>query len=128
MNISSILVAAVVACVLTVILNQHKPEFSLFVRLAAILLITAAVLSSFNDFFQFAFSFNNDLKINKDYIILLVKALVIAIGCRIVSDLCSDTGNKAIATCIELTGQIAIMLLALPMLSSLANFAKELIK
>lgn len=68
------------------------------------------------------------IKFNSEYIYLLLKALFTGIVCKIVCDICNDTGNKAISTCVELAGQVTIMLLAIPLITALTDFAKELLE
>lgn len=127
MTITNILIVAVLSCVLISILNQHKPEFSLLIRVAAVLIISAMLIKPLTDISSDVVQLSSDLKLNKEYIYLLVKALFIGIVCKIVCDICSDTGNKAISTCVELCGQVAVMLLSIPLITALASFAKELL-
>ncbi|MEE1283312.1 MAG: SpoIIIAC/SpoIIIAD family protein [Acutalibacteraceae bacterium] len=128
MSISKVLVIAVVACFFSVLLSQHRPEFSLVIKLASVVCIIAVVFSSAAEISEDVMDFADGLKINNEYILLLIKALIIAVACHIVSCICVDTGNKAIASAVELAGRISIILLALPMLKALSQIARELIK
>ncbi len=128
MEIIKILLIAIAACVFTVFLGQHRPEYSLIVRLASVLCIVAIVSSSFAEIFDDVIDLADGIKINNEYILLMIKAVIIAVVCHIVSDICIDTGNKAIASCVELAGRVSIMLLSVPMLKTLAKIARELIK
>ncbi len=128
MEVVKIVAVAVSGCVITVILNQHKPEYALFARLAVIMLIGIAVFDSFSHAASDTLALADGLRINGEYILLLIKALAISVVFGIVSDICSDTGNKAIATCVDLAGRLCVMLLAIPLLSALMQLAKELIK
>ncbi len=128
MEVLKIIAVAVGGCVITVILNQYKPEYALFARLAVILLIGITVFDSFSRASSDTLALAEGLKINGEYILLLIKALAISVVFSIVSDICSDTGNKAIATCVDLAGKLCIMLLAVPLLSALTQLAGELIK
>lgn len=128
MEISKVLLIAIIGCVFAVLLNQNRQEFSMVVKLASVVCIIGIVLSSIADISDNILGFADDLKINNEYILLLIKALVIALACNIVSGICIDTGNKAIATAVELAGRISIILLALPMLKALSHITRELIK
>ena len=128
MSISKVLVIAVVACFFSVLLSQHRPEFSLVIKLASVVCIIAVVFSSVAEISEDVMDFADGLKINNEYILLLIKALITAVACHIVSCICVDTGNKAIASAVELAGRISIILLALPMLKALSQIARELIK
>ena len=128
MDVLKIVVIAVSGCVITVILNQYKPEYALFARLAVILLIGITVFDSFSSAASDTLALADGLKINGEYILLLIKTLVISVVFGIVRDICTDTGNKSIAVCVDLAGRLCIMLLAVPLLSALSKFAEELIK
>lgn len=127
MELTKILVTAIFASVLTVVISQYKPEYSLFIKLATVLLIGVAAFNRVGDVFNDTLLLTDDLKLNKEYIYLLFKAVVIAIVGKVVTDICNDSGNKAIATCVELICQLAIIFLALPLISVLSELAKGLI-
>lgn len=128
MDISKVLLIAVAGCVFAVLLNQHRQEFSLLVKLCTVVCIIAVVLAPIAEISEDIIDFADGLKINNEYILLLIKTLLIAVSCHIVSSICVDTGNKAIASVVELAGRISIILLALPMLKALSQIARELIK
>ena len=128
MEIIKILIIAISGCIFTVILNQYKPEYALFVRLAVILLIGVTVIGSFSHVSVDIMNLSNGVKINSEYILVVIKALIISVVFGIVSDICSDTGNKAIATCVELAGKLSVLMLAIPFIVTLTHIAGELIK
>ncbi len=128
MDVIKILAVAIVGCVATVILNQYRPEFSLLLKLGIIGIAISVSLVSFADVSVAVSDFADELKINNEYILLLIKALLVSIACGVVSDICSDSGNKALSGVVELVGRLAVMLLSLPLLGSLMQLAKELIK
>ena len=128
MILTKVLIVAVASCILIVFLNQHKPEFSLIIRLAAVLIISSLVIKPLIDVSSSVVELSEGLRLNNEYIYLLLKALFTAIVCKIVCDICNDTGNKAVSTCVELAGQVVIMLLAIPLITVLTGFAKGLLK
>ncbi len=128
MILTKVLFVAVASCFLIVLLNQHKPEFSLLIRFAAVLIIVCLLIKPLVELSSSAAELSNGLKLNNEYIYLLIKALFVGIVCKIVCDICNDTGNKAVSTCVELTGQVSILLLAIPLITALTGFAKGLLK
>lgn len=128
MILTKVLIVAVASCILIVLLNQHKPEFSLIIRLAAVLIICSLVIKPLIEISSNAVELSEGLRLNNEYIYLLLKALFTGIVCKIVCDICNDTGNKAVSTCVELAGQVVIMLLAIPLITALTGFAKGLLK
>ena len=128
MILMKVLFVAIASCLLIVILNQHKPEFSLIIRLAAVLFVVCLLIKPLLELSSSTAELSGDLILNNEYIYLLIKALFTGIVCKIVCDICSDTGNKALSTCVELAGQVVIMLLAIPLITALTGFAKGLLK
>lgn len=128
MILTKVLFVAIASCFLVVLLNQHKPEFSLIIRFAAVLIIVCLLIKPLVELSTSAAELSEGIKLNNEYIYLLIKALFVGIVCKIVCDICNDTGNKAVSTCVELTGQVTIMLLAIPLITALTGFAKGLLK
>ena len=128
MILTKVLFVAIASCFLVVLLNQHKPEFSLIIRFAAVLIIVCLLIKPLVELSSSAEELSEGIKLNNEYIYLLIKALFVGIVCKIVCDICNDTGNKAVSTCVELTGQVTIMLLAIPLITALTGFARGLLK
>lgn len=128
MILTKVLFVAIASCFLVVLLNQHKPEFSLIIRFAAVLIIVCLLIKPLVELSSSAAELSEGIKLNNEYIYLLIKALFVGIVCKIVCDICNDTGNKAVSTCVELTGQVTIMLLAIPLITALTGFARGLLK
>ena len=127
MSIIKILVVAVVACFFITLLNQQRPEFSLLIRIVTVVFIFMIISTSLAEISDDLFDFTSELKINSEYILLIIKALIIAVSCNIVTEICADSGNRAIAFCVDLTGRVSIVLLSVPLLKAIFQFSKELI-
>ena len=62
-----------------------------------------------------------------EYTMVIIKALGICYVTQLASDTCQDAGERAMAGKIELAGRVAVLLLSLPMFSSILQIALELI-
>lgn len=127
MELTKILITAVFSCVIATVVGQYKPEYSLFIKLSCVLFICAVAFTQVADVFDDALLLVDGFKLNNEYIYLLLKAVVIAVVGKIVCDVCVDSGNNAIATCVELICRLALILLAMPLITALSGIAKELI-
>jgi stage III sporulation protein AD len=58
-----------------------------------------------------------------EYIPIMTKALGIAVLCRICSDVCKDCGETTLASAVESVGKLTLVLLAMPMIRRLAQYA-----
>ena len=61
------------------------------------------------------------------YFKVLVKALAIALSCQVCAEICRDCGESSLASKVELSGKIGIIILSLPILQQLLTMAKEML-
>ena len=71
-------------------------------------------------------SFVKDPEFSK-YTVILTKALGIGYLTVITEGICKEAGEGMIAFCVELAGRSQIILLSLPLITSLIDIAKELL-
>lgn len=128
MEITSIFFSAVLVCAVVVVVSQVKSEFSFFIQLAAVVLILFSVFGNITQLFSQTKDLAVTADLNGSYIELMLKILLVALGGKVVCDICSDTGNRAVCTCVDIACKVSIMLLCLPMLSALLAICTELIE
>ena len=58
---------------------------------------------------------------------VLIKTLGLALLTKICSDICRDCGEGTLASCVELCGKLAILLLCIPMIGELMDYAKKIL-
>lgn len=128
MEIVKIVVIGIVCAVVTVIVRQYRPDIAPFVQMSGIIAITVAVMVLFKDILGKTEELFTGVEIiNEGYLELLVKVLGIAIVTKIASDICSDSGNSALATGVELGGKVLILSLCLSLLKTVAALAGGLL-
>lgn len=128
MNIISVASAALIACVLSLVLKQYKPEYSLFISIAAGILIFLSVLAVMEPLLSFITELTEKAGLSGVYAETLIKALAVCYITQLACDCCKDAGETAIAGKLQLAGKTAILLLSLPMFKSLAELVTELIE
>ena len=62
-----------------------------------------------------------------EYWAVMLKALGIAMLCRICTDVCRDCGESAIAGGVETAGKITILAISLPMIEDILVWAQQLL-
>lgn len=127
MNILIIVSAALIAAVLSMVLKQYKPEYSLFISIAAGILIFLAVISVINPITDYIGELIEKAGLNGIYAEVLIKSLAICYITQLACDCCNDAGESAIAGKLQLAGRIAILILSLPMFKSITDIVIELI-
>ena len=114
-----LVVFGVFAGVLALIVKKHSPEISILISVAVILVCFATVtgiVSQINSYIQ---SYEILSYFPQDIFLPLLKCIVISVIIQISVSLCRDAGQSAIASCLEFTGSIALILCMMPLLDTL---------
>ncbi len=127
MNITMIVSVALIAAILSIILRQYKPEYSLFISIAAGIIILTAVIAMIDPLIGFVTNITDEAGLSGIYAQILIKSLAVCYITQLACDCCKDAGETAIAGKIQLAGKIAILLIALPMFEGLSDIVTRLI-
>lgn len=127
MNITMIVSVALIAAILSIILRQYKPEYSLFISIAAGIIILTAVIAVIDPLVGFVTNITDEAGLSGIYAQILIKSLAVCYITQLACDCCKDAGETAIAGKIQLAGKIAILLIALPMFEGLSDIVTRLI-
>ena len=127
MDLFAIAGMALIAAVLSVMLRQYRPEFSVLIGFGAGILILLYVLSKAQPAFSELTSLFSRAQVSSSYAVILLKALGICFITQLACDACSDAGEHAIASKIELAGKFAVLLVALPLFEEIAKLAISLL-
>lgn len=127
MNITMIVSVALIAAILSIILRQYKPEYSLFISIAAGIIILTAVIAVIDPLIGFVTNITDEAGLSGIYAQILIKSLAVCYITQLACDCCKDAGETAIAGKIQLAGKIAILLIALPMFEGLSDIVTRLI-
>lgn len=125
MNIEKLLIAGIVAAVICVLLRQYKPEYRLFVSLAAgivILICAIGYVAPVIDEIKVLMPSNTS-----EFMEILLKALGVCYITQFAGDACRDAGETAIASKLELAGKVTLLVLALPLIKELVVTVNSLI-
>lgn len=127
MNIFIIISAALTAAVLAMVVKQYKPEYALFISIAAGVMIFISVIAVIDPLVSYIEELTEKAGLEGVYAEVLIKALAICYITQLACDCCKDAGENAIAGKLQIAGKIAILLIALPMFKSLTDIVTELI-
>ena len=118
--------AGLVGTVLALILGQYRPEFRMLVTAAVTLLLMAMVLEQLSPVLEQLRSTMELTGLTGDYAAILFKAVGICLLTQLAGDVCRDSGERSIASKIELAGRAAILLTAMPLIQEVLAWAWEL--
>ncbi len=123
MELTSVLGLSVVAVCIVVLLRQYRPEYALLVSLLCSVLILAAALSVLLPALDEIESMMQEANIDLKYVSILFKSLGLCLITQIASDSCRDAGETAIASRIEFSGRLSLVITALPMFQEAIDIA-----
>lgn len=127
MDITSLVGLAVLSAVLCVIVRQMRPELALGVSIACGVIVMGAVISMLAPSVELISQLTDSAGLDGGYSRTLFKALAVCYISQLGSDCCRDAGESAIASKIELAGKAAVVVISLPVFSSLAEMVTELL-
>ncbi len=126
MNIISLAGTAVISAVLCVVVRQYKPEAALGIGLACGVIILGAVISMLAPSIEAINTLTQAAGIDSEFARVLLKALAVCYVTQLSADCCRDAGESAIASKLELAGRAAILVVSLPVFTSLAELVTKL--
>ena len=126
-NAFSTAVFCVASAILAVLLRQHVREQSLFISLAACVVVTGGLFAMLAPILGDIRGLFLDSGLPESYISLVFKATAICLITQITSDLCKDSGETAIASAAELWGRGAVTFVSLPLIKALISRIGEIL-
>ena len=117
---------ALCGIVLCTIFKSIKNEYSLFIRLGISVLIMLFSFSLFLPILTYIEEISKGTAAYS-YIPLLIKILGLSVVLQLTIDVAKDAGEESIATKIGLLGKMQILILTMPLISSLFEMCKEML-
>lgn len=127
MTIMKLIGVGIICLIFIIIIKQYKPEFAIYVSLIAGVIIIGMVFDGVSEIINLINSYSSKANINNKFIIILLKITGIAILAEFASSICSDAGEKAIATKIDLGSKILIISTSIPIISGLLEVTLKLL-
>ena len=119
MEILQIIGLALVATIIIIILKPQKPEIAVQVSIVTGIVIFLLIASKLSAVIDFLRDLTQRADINIAYFTTLLKIVGIAYISEFGAEVCRDAGESTIASKIELAGKVIIVVLAIPIITSL---------
>ena len=116
-----------IALVIAIILKQYRPEYAIYVSIVAGILILVFIMSKITGIINLLKSISDKTYINKQFLSILLKITGIAIITEFAVSICTDAGEKAIASKIEIGSKIIIISMSIPIISSLLEIILKIL-
>jgi len=116
LGIFQIVATGVLCAVLAIIVKQQSPGIAIIITIAASVLIFLMVLPLLTQAVGVLGNIGAMLDGGFEYISLAIRVIGVAYMAELGSSVCSDAGESAIATKIDLGGRVIIMVMAMPVI------------
>lgn len=126
-DVIKIIGICLLALIIIVILKQYKPEFAIYVSMIAGVLILVLSIQKLTGIINLLQSLANKTYINKSFLSILLKITGIAFITEFAVSICSDAGEKAIASKIEIGSKVIIIAMSIPIITSLLELVIEIL-
>lgn len=121
MSIVQIAMIAIVGVILSMMLKNYKPEYSIFIGIVISLFIFLAVLTVLSEVKYQVSQLSISVGAQETYYVILFKILGITYLCEFSSNICKDAGYQSIAGQVELFGKLTVLLSGMPILQALLS-------
>ena len=126
-EIVKIIGVGLTSLVIIVILKQYRPEYAVYVSMIAGIFILFFALNKITGIINLLQSISDKTYINKQFLGILLKITGIAFLTEFAVSICSDAGEKAIASKIEIGSKVIIISMSIPIISSLLELIIEIL-
>lgn len=121
MDILHIVGIGVVATVLIVILRAQRPEIALQVSIMTGIIVFLLIAGKLAAVLELINSYTRKVNIDMIYLTTLLKVVGIAYIAEFGAEVCRDAGESSIASKVELGAKVIIMVLAVPIITSMLD-------
>lgn len=117
---------ALISSMAAFFLKNIKKEYEMPLTLAGNALLLAAAFGMASPIVEYIGELSDALPAAGEAFTLMMRAIGIAMLTRIAADVCRDMGTPSVAASLELTARFEIVLLTLPLISSLLESIRSL--
>jgi stage III sporulation protein AD len=127
MEIIKIVAFALVCVILILILKNIRPEFALLLQVLSGIFIFFIILAKITGFLEVIQRLGDLVQFDKGYLEILLKIVGISYIAEFGIGFCKDAGQNAIASKLELSAKIFILIVALPVIQGLIEVLTQIL-
>lgn len=126
-TIFKIISIALITCVACLIVKPVRPDFAVFVSIVGGIIIIFYLLSYLSSIFNIFDNIFEISGINGSLYGIILKIIGIGYLTEFTASICNDTGNGSLGDKVLLGGKIIILVMALPIVTSILGIVMELL-
>lgn len=121
MEVIKIVGVSVFAVIMIIILKNYRPEMALVLSIITGIGIMLYAISKMSSVINVLNDLVSKSGVNTDFLLIIIKVIGIAYIIEFGKNVCIDAGQSSIATKLEMAGKVVIVVLTIPLISSLVN-------
>lgn len=121
MEIFQIAGICIIAAITILVLKEHRPEIAVQVSIVTGVIILLMVSGQISSVINLLATLSAKMDVDIAFISIILKVIGIAYIAEFSAEICKDAGQSAIASKIELASKIFIVILAIPIITSLMD-------
>lgn len=122
-----IICIAIITCVACLIIKPVRPDFAILLSIVGGIIIIFYLLSYLTNIFDVFNHIFTSTGINASLYRVIFKIIGIGYLTEFAASICSDTGNGSLGDKVLLGGKIIILVMALPIVTSILDIVMELL-
>lgn len=127
MDIFKIVAVGIVSAAVITMVKQVKPELSILVTVAASIVLLIMIINTLTDVIMSFAMIAEKTGLQSGLFSGVLKIIGVGYITEFAANICDDAGNKSIGEKILLGGKVIIMILALPVITSLIDIIIEIL-
>ena len=121
MEVIKIVGISIFAVIMIIILKNYRPEMALVLSIITGIGIMLYAISKMSSVINVLNDLVSKSGVNTDFLLIIIKVIGIAYIVEFGKNVCIDAGQSSIATKLEMAGKVVIVVLTIPLISSLVN-------
>ena len=116
-----IVIIGIITAILAITVKKQSPDMAVIISIAGSVLIFVTMLPMLSGVINILSSIENQISIDTAYVITVLKVIGVAYIAEFGAQICSDAGETSLASKIELSGKVIIMVLSAPIIISMLD-------
>lgn len=127
MDIFKIGIIGIISVILAIAIKNQSQQISILISISTGILIFLMIIPYLENLIESISNIIQKLDISIGYIGIILKIIGIAYISEFCTQICQDAGENAIASKIELSGKVIIMIISIPVVTELLDLITKLI-
>lgn len=116
------------ALIINIVLKNYSKEFTFLINIVCTIIIFTLISKDLKGIVDRLTSISNEISVLLPYIKIMLKILGISMIAQLLSDLCRDNGENTLANQTELSAKIIILVIALPLFTTIMDIMIGMLK